>query len=280
MQQSQKGRRKSLIEKMEDECNRQDNSATSKPLQLKIQLLKGVDNPEEFKIAKSIFHENEQLNLNNYELLAFLMNEGIFNNYKDLYPGHERAKPKNYVKECVSYYISASFHLFHWWGALVIPAAIVMGLVADRLIGSREEENQLDESDQNRLFLTLEKIREPGQRDFFIKTAVSLYERGWILDPTSCNNLIAALKSEISTDDKWWRLLCYMANVTENNGTAFYSIIANRNSIQDCLGFKKLSMFSLFAKEKIPKDIHANISMTFVEQSVTESLKSDWRPTC
>ena len=94
MQQSQKVRRKSLIEKMEEECNGQDNSVTSNPLQLKIQLLKGVDNPDEFKRAISIFHENEQLNLNNYELLAFLINEGIFNHYQDLYPGTREQNQK------------------------------------------------------------------------------------------------------------------------------------------------------------------------------------------
>lgn len=239
--------------------------------QLKIQLLKGVDDLQEFELAKNMFTWNQDRNQTDTRILSFLIYEGIFSFYVDLYPGYEMAKPEGLVCSTVKNFAFAPPLFFGMWGVALIPLAVVAGALAGYLLDYRAV-HQLDMPAQIRLFSSLEKIQGSGQRDNFIKTVVSCYESGWAPDLTPCCELIVRLRStNLNANQKWLHLLDYMANVRENNGNPFYHIVSDRNRMQDNLGFGKLRGFTLFAyRENIPDDVYTLISKKFLEVSADD----------
>lgn len=222
---------------------------------LKMQLLMGVDDPDQQLIARRIFRNNKEYS-GNIALLVFLMQEGVFNHYADLYPSHDITFPGSawIILTTAAGFGTAPIGFFGFYGVILTPLTGFAGMIAGCGVAS----NQLDNAAQKELFLRLDKIQLPEYRHVFIKMTIALYESRWMPDITSCKNLIASLKSsEITIDIKWSALLTYMANVSANNGSSFYMDVANINHhLQDSLGFQSLHAFSIFAATRLPKEIH------------------------
>lgn len=271
-----KHQRKLWIEYMEGELDGNDSEAEF--IRLKIQLLKGVDDFNEFETAINILVQN--WDLTDTRILSFLVYEGIFSTYADLYPVHEMPMLESCILGSIKDSVTTAFLAYGLFpGILFVPSLLIVGALQGYLLDI-EATFRLDMSAQIRLFLRLEKIQGAGPRNLFIKTVVSEYESGWYRVATSCDELIYKLKSknvDIDINEKWLHLLNYMANVTKNNGTLFYQIVSDRNRLQNCLGFNSLMGFTLFAhQENIPGEIHALISKKYLELS-TDDRKFDLR---
>jgi len=230
------------------------------------QLRQGTQNPEALEKAKRILLTHKYTNMRDSFLLTCLIDDGIFSYYADLYPGQELTKPDNFAS-------NAMFHFKIW--DVFIMITWVANTIASPVINPCAIK-PMDRLSQIQLFLSLEKIQSQKERDFFIKTAVAMYQRE-AHPPSKCSlDVINVLNSVgYSTHNKWRAVLRYLTDIKKNYEKPLYRIIADKNRMQDYAGFTQLSIFSLFARQtQFPEDIHTIIKNNFVNLSVEAVITS------
>lgn len=252
MQSREEEYRKSLIDELAYQSRQVSNPNEIRFLNLKILLLKGVDESEESEKAKVAFFKSR----GNPRLLAFLLYEGIFSNYKEFYECKE-LDTVSLMGQTAGEYIDSVPNLGMWAGALFVSAGIIGGIKG--LIDAKTRE-PLNQPSLIEFFCNLEKIRNPGPRKVFIEMVNTSYEKAGSMKQ------LALFKLDDDIHAKWLNLLRYVADIN-NHGTKFYctviKIAEDKKGRQDMLGFKSLHTF--FNKcDALPQDVHEVIRDKFI----------------
>ena len=250
--------RKDRIEKLESLCRQTTEQNEIQFLNLKIQLLKGVDEPEEFKAANEAFCENQ----GDPELLAFLLSEGIFSNYKEFYQCREM-DTLTLMSQTAGEYVDSVPSMGMWAGLFFFPAGFIGGIKGLVDANTREPLNQ---DRQIQLFCFLEKIRSPGLRNVFVQMVNTICEKKkFVLFPPRI------VENELGEDvhESWLNILYYMAE-SKNNGTPLYctvhAVANDQKGRQDRLGFRNI--FAFFNKcDAFPREVHEIIREKFIALS-------------